>query len=428
MKLILENIGMFERAELKIEGITIIAGKNDSGKSTIGKVLFSLIKADNKARFEFKTHRILRFRSVINNIMGYLKLQRRLSSKDEKNLRLLEKKIASFLKRRAPRYDREREREELMSKLKDAVGLQEDNQIKFFLREMEEILDDNRAFLSSRKRELERQFDFNFEGDILRDGSDWGRIILEDLYEVRIKQNNVIEFKDSLPKDSFGRRIRPLKDATLIESPVVMTLIPFFSSLNLLPDEYRKGIRYPNMIRDVVRKLLHDRQMGDFNNSKIHSILAFIEEIILGKFSVDEDKIFFLKKGKRRFGMVNVAMGVKSFGIIYLLLKHGYIKDFSTLLIVDEPEVHLHPEWHLAYAELLVKIHTELGSLIVINTHSPFFFQAIKKYAFEYDCLEKANFYFAKRKDTFSSELLLINDNLTIALDSLTKPIEEAFS
>ncbi len=44
MRLKLENIGIIEEADIRLDGLTVIAGENDSGKSTVGKVLYSLIK------------------------------------------------------------------------------------------------------------------------------------------------------------------------------------------------------------------------------------------------------------------------------------------------------------------------------------------------------------------------------------------------
>ena len=45
MILLLENIGKIKKAEIDIKGITIIAGENNTGKSTVGKVLYSIFNS-----------------------------------------------------------------------------------------------------------------------------------------------------------------------------------------------------------------------------------------------------------------------------------------------------------------------------------------------------------------------------------------------
>ena len=52
MILELQNIGMLNNAKIVLNGLTVIAGENDTGKSTIGKALFTLIKADMISLFK----------------------------------------------------------------------------------------------------------------------------------------------------------------------------------------------------------------------------------------------------------------------------------------------------------------------------------------------------------------------------------------
>ena len=62
MQIKLRNIGMLEKAELNLNSLTLIAGENDNGKSTIGKVIFCIIKAINKYKDELqesKEHKLL---------------------------------------------------------------------------------------------------------------------------------------------------------------------------------------------------------------------------------------------------------------------------------------------------------------------------------------------------------------------------------
>jgi len=43
MELQLTNIGMIKEANVKLDGLTVIAGENDTGKSTVGKALFMIL-------------------------------------------------------------------------------------------------------------------------------------------------------------------------------------------------------------------------------------------------------------------------------------------------------------------------------------------------------------------------------------------------
>ena len=53
MKFTVNNIGLILKAELLLNGITLIAAENDSGKSTIGKALFALIETSNSFEKEY---------------------------------------------------------------------------------------------------------------------------------------------------------------------------------------------------------------------------------------------------------------------------------------------------------------------------------------------------------------------------------------
>ena len=45
MKLYLENIGKISKTDIEIDGIAVIAGENNTGKSTVAKSLFSVISS-----------------------------------------------------------------------------------------------------------------------------------------------------------------------------------------------------------------------------------------------------------------------------------------------------------------------------------------------------------------------------------------------
>ena len=65
-----------------------------------------------------------------------------------------------------------------------------------------------------------------------------------------------------------------------------------------------------------------------------------------------------------------LATGMKSFAYLLRLLENGYL-DSETLLIIDEPEAHLHPQWIFRFAKALVMLHKQLGVKIMIASHNP---------------------------------------------------------
>ena len=81
----------------------------------------------------------------------------------------------------------------------------------------------------------------------------------------------------------------------------------------------------------------------------------------------------------RKLKVENLATGSKVFSIIKKILTSGDLTD-KTLLILDEPESHLHPSWINQLAE-------------VITTHSPNFLLAVDALMRKYEIREKCHFY-----------------------------------
>lgn len=50
MKIALKNINKIKEGSISLNGLTVLTGVNDSGKSTVGKMLFALVKAFNNTK------------------------------------------------------------------------------------------------------------------------------------------------------------------------------------------------------------------------------------------------------------------------------------------------------------------------------------------------------------------------------------------
>ena len=108
---------------------------------------------------------------------------------------------------------------------------------------------------------------------------------------------------------------------------------------------------------------------------------------------------------------------------IELLLKNSSINE-DTLLIIDEPEVHLHPSWQVKFAELLVLISKNINVQILLSSHSPYFIEALQSYSEKYDYTDQVNFYFADNDDYLYSNIYNSN-NLSEVYDSISEAYYE---
>ena len=77
----------------------------------------------------------------------------------------------------------------------------------------------------------------------------------------------------------------------------------------------------------------------------------------------------------------------------------------KTLLIIDEPESNLHPQWIIEYARIIVMLNKELGVKFFLATHNPDMVSAIRYISEKEKTLEKVNFYLAEKiNEKFKNE------------------------
>ena len=120
--------------------------------------------------------------------------------------------------------------------------------------------------------------------------------------------------------------------------------------------------------------------------------------------------------------MNDTASGVKQLGIIQMLLSNRKLTE-NSFLIMDEPEVNLHPEWQVKFAELIVLMIKELNISIFINSHSPQFIEAIEVYSAKYELSEETKFYLSKESESNKFDFEEITrDDLVILYNNLRDP------
>ena len=86
------------------------------------------------------------------------------------------------------------------------------------------------------------------------------------------------------------------------------------------------------------------------------------------------------------------------------------------MLIIDEPEVHLHPKWQLEYVKVIVEICKIYDSKVIITTHSPYIIDAFETYS-----KENTEFYTSIRNEDGSYNIEKV-DNMDIIYKKLHEP------
>ncbi len=108
-----------------------------------------------------------------------------------------------------------------------------------------------------------------------------------------------------------------------------------------------------------------------------------LEKSLDGRLKQQENGSFRFEKGKQSFSISLTAEGVKKIGIINQLLKNKTI-DKNTILMIDEPEVALHPSIIEKVAKILFDL-SQVGVQIFIATHSYFILKSFQLLAYEHN-------------------------------------------
>lgn len=427
MKLKLENIGMIRYADIKLDGLTVIAGENDTGKSTVGKLIFSLIKAFNRYEQDLNESKSDRAFELIEKT--YFQLRKEYDFRENAEI-----KDAFY----PPVFLRE------LKKAEDPITLIEDKIFllnKFGASNVIENLecikntylkDENKELII--KRALTKAFISEFYFELTPKHSDLISYInisegSNKIFDISIKDNEVEQLKlyDDL---SFN-------DVTLIETPIFLQmydLIRSASTLFEMEDRSERLVRFsrPNPkvalhVKDLVSKLENAQyfsfQQKSVFEGNLDGLLVDITKIIKGygfSFEKEDRDFYFNKNGNTKFKSINTATGLKSFGIIQLLIQANILNERS-LLIIDEPEIHLHPKWQVEYAKLIVTL-VKNDIPVLLTSHSPEIIQALSTFSEKFGVKDRTAYYLAE-SDGVISDIIDVSEDINKIFIKLAEPL-----
>jgi len=397
MNLEIKNFAKIKYADIKINGLTIIAGENNTGKSTIGKLLFVLYR-------------------IFNNMDEQIVRERKKSI--SKALSNSNKIMNLIFKSNSYEDDSDIEVDEYFNLINLLLVTSDDNIVESVRKAGYDISDDSFAEIYAAKNySTEKIIELIVKEHLREEFKDQylpfgGK---EDtLVDLTVKnKHNILKSKDNQHIQIINE-INLEKECFLIDNPFVIDNSTkekvysefyerFYTIYNGFYDrtdhkEHLISKLRESLIRETNNSLISEAILSE----RLDSFKKRIIDVIHGDFVEKKDKFVFLDyQTNKELEISNLSTGIKSFAILLKLIENRDITDKS-MIVLDEPEIHLHPKWQVEFAKLLILLQKEFDLNVVLTTHSPYFIQAIEVFSMKYDIVERCNYYLAELNDNFS--------------------------
>ncbi len=424
MKLNIENFAKIKRANIIVDGITVIAGENNTGKSTVGKILFSLFNVLSSIEQKVFAERLNVIESTSRSILqshlngGDLSPSAIASTlwRSSKQMKTILKRetdegyslsddsvmaainrIVIRIKRTLPEtelYNWEEITEELFKNTKDILQLPEGKIVlETISRYFKKVFNSQMNFLGN--NDSEAKLALNIKGKDV---------------ELIFNNNFCTYFKDS---------IHILHKAIYIDNPFIIDELSSLNDLNpmnALLKELMTSKTQEGVLDGIIETVLAKEKLSDIYDT--------LQTIVPGEIIIGSDDEFYLKDNRysEPIAFNNLSAGIKSFLILRMLIEEGAINK-KDVVILDEPEVHLHPQWQIKYAELIVLLQKHFDLSVVVTTHSPYFVDAIDLFSHKYDTNKKVNYYISNIDDK-AVELICVNDKMEYIYKKMASPLQ----
>ena len=384
MNLIIHNFAKIESAEITLNGITLIAGANDTGKSTCGKALCTLLMALEQLESSSKAVRRNKVREVIFSFAEEMYGARHFTFVDDE-------RIDEYL---VGKISAEKFAQLVLGNLLHSSSKRKSLNINVFVKNLEEVrlLDEEEVRCSGLRRSFSAVFHDQYM-PLFKGGVKGGS---QRSTEIILKYGDT-QLSSSLTKTSakYVEEQKFTHKAWYLNNPSVIDDIGIGFSRH-----GRDWFEY-TVLKALSRSLI-EQKVNPVEGAFDDALLKRKLEIIDLQFKrMNDDEVVFsrvkglqIKRNGLREGLLlsNASMGIKSLALIRLLISNLVITT-GDILVLDEPEIHLHPEWQMIYAELIVLMWKELGVFIMLTTHSPDFIQAIRLYSKKHGVLNCVSAY-----------------------------------
>jgi len=391
MKLKIKNLMAIKSAEIHLDGISVIVGKNSTGKSTIARSFFTNIKSINLSKKYYGEilSKELFLSSNFNELgFSYFEISKKatdLAQKingrnyEEVNKTLEEIRIVANQKNNTQIVA-------ILNKVEKAIETFKQNKVPDWVfsqvymnivRDVTGVVHSDYVFQTNRSGSNDySEVLFNWEG------------VCNLTYNV--KDNGL----GLMSMVSLSNELSDLDvDVTYISSPSLMDLNKVIcdSRSDFEDNIWPLGMgsnenRVPFVYKDFSVKLKKDSAYSFKSKSFENVNIAY-----------DSKKNMFLEHiNGSSISSFASASGRKMFYQIMKIID-DQIWQKSSVIVLDEPEVHLHPEAQVELAKIIVDTYEQTGIKFLINSHSSYFIEAI--YASSLSIKRKSPRYYFSTKD-----------------------------
>ena len=405
LNLNIQNFGKLEDARIHIGGFTVFAGPNNTGKSYVSKLLYSLFNAMNA------DHGAARLNDLIQPVIHDLEYLLKASSGKSQQMQDIIQDIRDrtqrmmgvlFLTRsghngefeifRDLRPEFVKNIETIKKSCVEIQGLAEKEEffkgsplaVAITIQALRQHIDELHATINSKTdpkdfvlaglaSEIRRNLIMNFQVHNLsclrsRKGD-------EIVIDIDVEGIGNFKFVDGETSSievtglELLREIQKYSKVIYLESPVYWKLKPALDNVAKSRRFYKgreslTGI--PNYFYDL-SFALGETYAGDVAFPDLLERLTG-KDGLDGKIAIsDIGELVFQERG-HSFSLPLTAMGIANVGILALLIERKII-DKDAVVFIDEPETHLHPAWQVVMAETLFEL-SRRGVNVVVATHS----------------------------------------------------------
>lgn len=406
MKLRIQNVAKIKSAELELNGITVIAGNNNSGKSTVGKAIFAIYNSlvNIEERITAQKEKLI-YQMLLRKAEDWAAQEEGMFS----NMKI----APSRLRRYAQEMTYEMRQDELWQTVDEfcrrikCAGSENVTEIMDGVYQIKELPEERLV-----KSAISAYFDSIFNSEI----NNVYHANEDAILKTEIKGREIyIAFRDNNCSE-LQRQMNILNEAIYLDNPFILDCLN--NGTYGIDQIERAALNKLRKNADIVENVVQ----YNFIEDKMQEVLDKINEVSSGSVQLDEARSYCYKEkdADAKLSVNNLSAGLKSFVIIKTLLENGALKE-KDVLILDEPEIHLHPAWQLVYAEVIVLLQKTFDLTIILTTHSSHFLEALQLYAKKYGVTEKCSYYLSENADD-GCTLKNVSDDITQIFSHLVEP------